>query len=73
MRRRKHRLPEQLSTGQVARLLGISTRTVYRWEARGYLVATMTPAGQRRFRTAEIMRILRQRFTEADDRAAEYF
>jgi len=44
-----------LSTGQAARRLGISVRTLYRWEGAGRLKAVIRlPTGQRRFSSREI-------------------
>jgi putative resolvase len=60
-----------LSTGQVARHLGITVRTVYRWEDTGRLHPVRLPSGQRRFCSREVEGILRAR-TGAADRCAVY-
>jgi excisionase family DNA binding protein len=41
----------------VAVLLGVTTKTVRRWEAAGKISATRSPGGQRRFRRSEIDKI----------------
>jgi excisionase family DNA binding protein len=45
-----------LSTGEVARLFGVSPSTVTRWAREGNLKAVRTPGGHFRFREAEIRR-----------------
>ena len=51
-----------LSTGQAAKQLGISVRTIYRWEAVGRLVpVTRLHSGQRRFSSRDIDALLRSR------------
>jgi excisionase family DNA binding protein len=45
-----------LSTGQVARLFGVSTSTVTRWAREGILKAVRTPGGHFRFREADARR-----------------
>ena len=51
-----------LSTGQAAKRLGISVRTIYRWEAVGRLVPTARlQSGQRRFSSRDIDALLRSR------------
>jgi len=60
-----------LSTGQAAKRLGVSVRTVYRWEETGRLHPVRLPSGQRRFYSREVERILRAR-TGAAVRCAVY-
>lgn len=43
-----------LSTGQTAKRLGVTVRTVYRWEEAGRLHAVRLPTGQRRFAVREV-------------------
>jgi putative resolvase len=50
-----------LSTGRVAKRLGGTVRTVYRWEDAGRLHPVRLPTGQRRFSSREVERILRAR------------
>ena len=61
-----------LSTGQAAKRLGISVRTIYRWEAAGRLVPiTRLGSGQRRFSSRDVDALLR--LTAHDkDRCAVY-
>lgn len=49
---------ERLTSSQVARLLGVSTRTVQRMEARGDLTPARLPSGHRRYRRSEIEALL---------------
>jgi len=61
-----------LSTGQTAKRLGISVRTIYRWEAAGGLVPiSRLPSGQRRFSTRDVDALLRSR-TAGAERCAVY-
>ena len=63
---------QALSTGQAAKRLGISVRTLYRWEADGKLrPMTRTPTGQRRFSVREVDALLRGK-TGATERCAVY-
>jgi excisionase family DNA binding protein len=43
-----------LTTSAAATALGVSVRTIYRYEASGVLTAVRTPGGHRRFRRAEL-------------------
>jgi excisionase family DNA binding protein len=45
-----------LSPGEVARLFGISPKTVARWADTGVLMSFRTLGGQRRFRWADVKR-----------------
>jgi excisionase family DNA binding protein len=45
-----------LSTGQVARLFGVSPSTVTRWARLGILAAIRTPGGHYRFRERDARR-----------------
>ena len=61
-----------LSTGQAAKRLGISVRTLYRWEAAGRLhPMTRMPRGERRFAAREVDALLRAR-TGATEQCAVY-
>jgi putative resolvase len=48
-----------LSSGQVAKRLGVTVRTVYRWEDAGRLHPVRLPTGQRRFFSREVETLLR--------------
>ena len=61
-----------LSTGQAAKRLGISVRTIYRWEAAGRLVPiTRLESGQRRFSSRDVDALLRLTVHDKD-RCAVY-
>ncbi len=63
---------QTLSTGQAAKRLGVSIRTLYRWEAAGRLrPMTRLPSGQRRFSVREVDSLLRAK-TGATERCAVY-
>jgi excisionase family DNA binding protein len=49
---------QMLSTGQVAERLGMTVRTVYRWEKAGRLHPVRLPTGQRRFPASEVDALL---------------
>jgi excisionase family DNA binding protein len=51
--------PLHLSISEAARELGVSLGTVRRWSDAGYLKASRTPGGQRRFSREEIDEFLR--------------
>ena len=50
-----------LSTGQTAKYLGVTVRTIYRWEEAGRLHPIRLPTGQRRFSRLEVDGVLRSR------------
>ncbi|HVL05590.1 MAG TPA: helix-turn-helix domain-containing protein [Acidimicrobiales bacterium] len=43
-----------LTPGQVARMLGVSAKTVYRWATAGRIPCVVTLGGHRRFRRDDI-------------------
>lgn len=47
-----------LSTGESARLAGVSLRTLYRYEADGRIRSVRTPGGHRRFRRSDVEALL---------------
>jgi excisionase family DNA binding protein len=52
---------ELITSGEVARRLGVTTRAVGRWVARGMLTpAVTTPGGRYRFRWSEVTAQLRE-------------
>jgi excisionase family DNA binding protein len=61
---------ELITSGEVARRLGVTTRAVGRWVARGLISpAVTTPGGRYRFRWSEVAAQLReQQERDADDR-----
>ncbi len=48
-----------LTSGQSARLLNVSPKTVNRWAARGLLPCVVTMGGHRRFRQEDIEKAFR--------------
>jgi excisionase family DNA binding protein len=59
--------PPSLSIGDAARLLGVSIRTVRRWEAQGRIRAVRTGGGHRRFPVAEVVQMQRARRQQAGE------
>lgn len=51
-------LPEILPIGTAARLLGVSVKTLRRWEGAGKISAIRVDGGHRRFRRTDIDRLL---------------
>ena len=49
---------DALSLGSAARVLGVSAVTLRRWADAGRIACFRTPGGQRRFRRADLERIL---------------
>lgn len=49
----------RVGVGEAAKLLGVTVKTIHRWEEAGYIKASRTPGGQRRFDLAEIERVKR--------------
>jgi len=61
-----------LSTGRAAKRLGVSVRTIYRWEAAGRLVPiSRLSSGQRRFSSRDVEALLRSRVA-GKERCAVY-
>jgi excisionase family DNA binding protein len=60
---------ELITSGEVARRLGVTPRAVGRWVARGLITpAVTTPGGRYRFRWSEVAAQLReQRARDSDD------
>lgn len=50
-----------LTTGEVAKLLRVTQRTVRNWEETGKLTGLKTPGGHRRFSASEVQELLRDR------------
>jgi len=50
-------LDSLLTTGDVAKVLGVSLRTVQLWSASGTLTCVVTPGGHRRIRLSEVRRL----------------
>lgn len=49
-----------LTPGEVAALFRVDPKTVTRWAASGRIRSIRTPGGHRRFREAEVNRLLRE-------------
>jgi len=59
MTRKEEKQPELLSITEVARLLGVSTMTLRRWDTKGILKSFRpTPSSQRRYRRIDVERFL---------------
>ena len=59
MIKKEEKQPELLSITEVARLLGVSTMTLRRWDTKGILKSFRpTPSSQRRYRRVEVERFL---------------
>jgi len=59
MIKKEEKLPELLSITEVARMLGVSTMTLRRWDTKGILKSFRpTPSSQRRYRRLDIKRFL---------------
>lgn len=56
-----------LTPGQVARLLGVSPKTIYRWATEGRLPCVVTLGGHRRFRVEDIAAVAATMGLEWDD------
>jgi excisionase family DNA binding protein len=52
--------PRYLTSGESARLLNVSPKTVSRWAARGLLPCIVTIGGHRRFRREDIEKALKE-------------
>ena len=52
--RNDHDDQELLTTSAAANALGVSIRTLYRYEAKGIITAVRTPGGHRRFRRGDL-------------------
>lgn len=55
--------PELLSSSDVARLFGVSAKTVARWARRRQLAHIVTPGGHRRFYRADVDAFLKRKET----------
>lgn len=49
-----------MTTGEVARLVGVTSQTVTRWANAGLLTSVRTPGGHRRFRPADVHTMLKE-------------
>lgn len=58
-----------LSTGQAARLLGVSAKTITRWADVGAVPYDITPGGHRRMRRVDVERLAVRR-GDGSNRAA---
>ena len=53
-----HDTPPNLTPREAAKVLGVSIRTLYRWEDDGLINPRRTPGGHRRYRLADIEALL---------------
>lgn len=60
-----------LTPGQVARMLGVSPKTVYRWATAGRIPCVVTLGGHRRFRADVIAAVASSMGVERDDAGGE--
>ncbi len=51
-------MAELLTIGDAARVLGVSVDTMRRWEREGKVAPTRTVGGQRRYRRAELDKLV---------------
>lgn len=63
-------MEELLTPKEAGKLLGVSTRTIQRWDKEGLIKVVRTPKGRRRIPKSEVLRILREKFN--DRRAVVY-
>ena len=45
--------------GEAARLLNVHVQTLRYWEAKGFIAAARTPGGERRFRRADVLSLIK--------------
>lgn len=57
-----------LTSAEVARIFRVDPKTVGRWADRGWLSSSRTLGGHRRFRLAEVRRLLAEGYREAQAR-----
>jgi len=56
---KEQNLPELLSITEIAKLLGVSTMTLRRWDTKGILKSFRpTPSSQRRYRRVDVEKFL---------------
>tara|TARA_Y100000310_G_scaffold316055_2_gene367336 strand:+ start:496 stop:687 length:192 start_codon:yes stop_codon:yes gene_type:complete len=55
-----------LTTSEVAKLAGVSSRTIRNWSDQGKIKAERTDGGHRRFDRAEIEKLIKHRSTPQD-------
>jgi len=59
MIKKEEKLPELLSITEIARMLGVSTMTLRRWDTKGILKSFRpTPSSQRRYRRSDVTKFL---------------
>lgn len=51
-------LPRLLTTGEVAKLFGVSGRTIHNWAMSGRIAYIRTPGGNLRFRETDVQAVL---------------
>jgi len=63
-------MEELLSPKEAGKLLGVSTRTIQRWDKEGLIKVVRTPKGRRRIPKSEVLRLLQEKLN--DRRAVIY-
>jgi len=53
-----YEVPEWLTPGQAAAIVGVSADTIKRYEKRGLIASERTPTGHRRFRREDVEGLL---------------
>lgn len=56
-----------LTVGEAADIVGVSVDTIKRWEKIGHITSGRTPNGHRRFRRADVERLLQPAPTSTKD------
>lgn len=56
-----HDASDLLAPTEAAELIGVSTRSLLRWEDAGRIVPLKTPGGHRRYRVADLLALVQER------------
>lgn len=62
---------DNLTPGQAAEILGVSSSTVRRWEEAGTLVPVRLPSGHRRYRRADVDRLHAELYGSASESSGD--
>lgn len=57
----RHSQDALLTSHEAAELIGVTIRSLHRWEQAGYIHPTRTPGGHRRYRQADVLALMEQR------------